>query len=113
MDLTRNGLVLCASDISAGDAAGPSGSHLGGSHCVPGWHYCSRHHPRVTQDIHPLLYSQSQVEFLGKLVSGSGIAISPDKLEAVKQWPVPSNVKELFLFLGFMNYHRNLIPNFD
>ena len=57
-------------------------------------------------------FFKSQVEFLGKLVSGSGIAISPDKLEAVKQWPVPSNAKELFSFLGFMNYHRNHIPNF-
>ena len=56
-------------------------------------------------------FFKSQVEFLGKLVSGSGIAISPDKLEAVKQWPVPSNAKELFSFLGFMNYHRNHIPN--
>ena len=57
-------------------------------------------------------FFKSQVEFLGKLVSGSGIAISPDKLKDVKQWPVPSNAKELFSFLGFMNYHRNHIPNF-
>ena len=57
-------------------------------------------------------FFKSQVEFLGKLVSGSGIAISPDKVEAVKQWPVPSNAKELFSFLGFMNYQRNHIQNF-
>ena len=35
----------------------------------------------------------------------------PDKLEAVKGWPVPTNVKELQSFLGFMNYHRNHIQN--
>ena len=57
-------------------------------------------------------YFKEQVEFLGKLVSGDGVSISPDKLEAVKQWPTPTNAKELLSFLGFMNYHRNHIQNF-
>ena len=52
------------------------------------------------------------MEFLGKLVSGYGVSISPDKLEAAKQWPTPTNAKELLIFLGFMNYHRNHISNF-
>ena len=57
-------------------------------------------------------FFREQVEFLGKLVSGYDVSISPDKLEAVKQWPTPTNAKELLCFLGFMNYHRNHIPNF-
>ena len=57
-------------------------------------------------------FLQRGMEFLGKLVSGSGVSISADKLEAVKQWPVPTNVKELQSFLGFMNYHRNHIRDF-
>ena len=57
-------------------------------------------------------YFKEQVEFLGKLVSGTGVSISPDKLDAVKEWQVPTNVKELQSFLGFMNYHRNHIQNF-
>lgn len=57
-------------------------------------------------------FFKEEVEFLGKLVSGNGVSISPDKLEAVKEWPVPTNVKELQSFLGFMNYHRNHIHNF-
>ena len=39
------------------------------------------------------------------------MSISPDKQEAVKQWPTSMNAKELS-FLGFMNYHRNHIQNF-
>ncbi|MEW8187006.1 MAG: reverse transcriptase domain-containing protein, partial [Candidatus Thiodiazotropha endolucinida] len=57
-------------------------------------------------------FFKREVEFLGKLVSGDGITISPDKLEAVKKWPVPSDPKQLLSFLGFMNYHRNHIPGF-
>ena len=52
------------------------------------------------------------MEILGKLVSGSGTSIAPDKLEAVKEWPVPKNAKELMSFLGFMNYHGNHMPGF-
>ena len=57
-------------------------------------------------------FFKEEVEFLGKLVSGSGVSISPDKLQAVEQWPTPSNAKELLSFLGFMNYHRNHIKDF-
>ena len=57
-------------------------------------------------------FFKEQVEFLGKLVSGDGVSILPDKLETVKEWPVPTNVKELQSFLVFMNYHRNHMQNF-
>ena len=57
-------------------------------------------------------FFKEEVEFLGKLVSGNGTSIAPDKLEAVKRWPVPQNAKELMSFLGFMNYHRNHMPGF-
>ena len=57
-------------------------------------------------------FFKEEVEFLGKLVSSSGTSIAPDKLEAVKEWPVPQNAKELMSFLGFMNYHRNHMPGF-
>ena len=57
-------------------------------------------------------FFRREVEFLGKKVSGDGITISPDKLEAVKEWPIPQNPKQLLSFLGFMNYHRAHIPSF-
>ena len=57
-------------------------------------------------------FFKRQVEFLGKLVDETGVSISPDKLEAVKNWPVPTDCKQLQSFLGFMNYHRDHIRNF-
>ena len=53
-----------------------------------------------------------EVEFLGKMVSGAGIRIAPDKLDAVQKWPTPKNAKQVMSFLGFMNYHRAHIPNY-
>ena len=50
--------------------------------------------------------------FQGKLVDETGVSISPDKLEAVKNLPVPTDCKQLQSFLGFMNYHRDHTRNF-
>ena len=57
-------------------------------------------------------FFKREVEFLGKLVSGDGIRIAPDKIETVEKWPIPTNAKQLMSFLGFMNYHRSHIPSF-
>ena len=55
---------------------------------------------------------QNQVKFLGKIVSGDGISINPDNISAVVKWPVPKNTKDVERFLGFVNYHRDHIPNY-
>ena len=52
------------------------------------------------------------MEFLGKLVDRNGVSIAPDKLDAVKNWPVPTDPKQLQSFLGFMNYHQDHIKDF-
>ena len=55
---------------------------------------------------------QQEVLFLGKLVNEKGISIAPSKIEAVTNWPVPTNAKNLMSFLGFANYHRDHIKYF-
>lgn len=34
------------------------------------------------------------------------------KVEAVKNWPLPTSIKELQQFLGFAYFYRKLISNF-
>ncbi len=53
-----------------------------------------------------------QVQFLGKLITENGVSIAPSKMNAVKDWPIPTNQKELQSFLGFVNYHRDHIKHF-
>jgi hypothetical protein len=55
---------------------------------------------------------QSEIKFLGKLVSTHGISVNPESTEIIKKWPVPNNIKQLESFLGFANYHRNHVKNF-
>jgi hypothetical protein len=52
---------------------------------------------------------QTRVEFLGRQVSRYGIEMGDAYISAVREWAVPSNVKEVERFLGFANYHRAFI----
>lgn len=45
-------------------------------------------------------FLRKEVAFLGHVVSADGIKTDPEKVESVKTWPVPLNVKELQSFLG-------------
>ena len=56
---------------------------------------------------------QSELRYLGHVISNKGVAPDPDKLECVKQWPVPTSVDEVQSFLGFVGYHRRFIKDFS
>ena len=43
-------------------------------------------------------FSTSQTEFLGYIVSSSGISMDPSKVKAVIDWPSPTNVKAVQSF---------------
>ena len=56
---------------------------------------------------------QNQVRYLSHVVSESGIATDPDKVEAVRSWATPTNVKDVHSFVGLCSYYRRFIPGFS
>ena len=50
--------------------------------------------------------------FLGHVLSADRISANPEKVEKVRDWPVPSNAKELHSILGLASYYCRFIPNF-
>uniref|UniRef100_A0A8C2GGE5 Gypsy retrotransposon integrase-like protein 1 n=2 Tax=Cyprinus carpio TaxID=7962 RepID=A0A8C2GGE5_CYPCA len=58
-------------------------------------------------------FLQAEVRFLGHQVSAQGVSTDPDKISAVREWPVPSTLKELRSFLGFCSYYRRFIEGFS
>ena len=50
--------------------------------------------------------------FLGHVLSADGISANPEKVDKVRDWPVPKNAKELHSFLGLASYYCQVIPNF-
>ena len=57
-------------------------------------------------------FHASEVEFLGHIISHNEIRLDPKKVEAVRDWPRPTNLKEVQAFLGFANYYRKFLKNF-
>lgn len=52
-----------------------------------------------------------EVKFLGYIVGADGLKVDPSKVEAVKAWPIPTNVSEVRSFLGFVGFYRKFINN--
>ena len=46
------------------------------------------------------------------MVDCNGVSIKPAHIKIATEWPVPSKKKDLESFLGFVNYHREHIPQF-
>ena len=56
---------------------------------------------------------QKSVSYLGQIISTEGISADPEKVDAINEWPVPANAKELKVFLGTAGYHRRYIHHFS
>ena len=57
-------------------------------------------------------FFQSKVLFLGHMLSKEGISPNPNKIQKVKDWPVPTNAKEVHSFLGLASYYHRFVPQF-
>ena len=51
----------------------------------------------------------SEVSFFGQCISAEGIKPDPQKVKAIKDWYMPSNVKEQSFF-GSVNYLSHFVP---
>nr|KAG5700450.1 hypothetical protein BaRGS_010363 [Batillaria attramentaria] len=56
-------------------------------------------------------FSKPSIKFLGHIIDSAGIRPDPAKIEAIQNYPAPSNVTELQRFLGMLNQLAKFTPN--
>ncbi|GBP20000.1 hypothetical protein EVAR_13766_1 [Eumeta japonica] len=57
------------------------------------------------------VFGADNVTFLGYNISAKGAKPLEQKVESIKNFPIPKTVKELRRFLGMINFYRRFIPD--
>src|SRR5688572_2960129 len=58
-------------------------------------------------------FLKNSVKFLGHVVSSKGLAVNLHKIDAVQQWPIPTNLHKLRSFLGLAAYYHQFVQGFS
>ncbi|XP_070055051.1 uncharacterized protein [Nicotiana tomentosiformis] len=59
------------------------------------------------------LFWNGEVAFLGHIISGEGILVDTQKIEAVKTWPRPTIPTEVRSFLDLAGYYKRFVDGFS
>jgi len=57
-------------------------------------------------------FAQQTMEYLGHTISAQGVSTELAKVQALQQWPIPKNLKEIRGFLGLTGYYRRFIRHY-
>ena len=57
-------------------------------------------------------FYKPQIQYLGHIISKTGIDVDPEKIKSIKDWTTPNSVSDIRSFLGLGGYYLNFIENF-
>jgi hypothetical protein len=58
-------------------------------------------------------FHRREVKYLGLIIGTDGIRMDPEKVAAVRDWPVPEKVRDVRSFLGFTNFYRHFVRGYS
>ena len=58
-------------------------------------------------------FFKDKIQYLGHVVTKEGISVDPEKIKAIKDWPVPKDVTNIRSFKGITGYYRRFIEGFS
>jgi hypothetical protein len=58
-------------------------------------------------------FCQTRIEYLGMIIKEGKISMDAVKLGGIRDWPVPTKLKQTWSFLGFGNFYRKFISHYS
>ncbi len=58
-------------------------------------------------------FCKTEINYLGYVISDAGIQPNPEKIKCIKNFPAPTNVKQIQQFLGLTGYYRRFINHYS
>ncbi|GBG69829.1 hypothetical protein CBR_g4658 [Chara braunii] len=58
-------------------------------------------------------FGRDSVIYLGHRLSANGLELEATKVDVIREWPQPANVRELRSFLDLASYYRKFVPKFS
>ena len=58
------------------------------------------------------VFFQTEVSYLGHVISREGVSTDPTKIDKVAKWPIPQSAKDVQQFLGLAGYYRRFVRDF-
>jgi len=66
----------------------------------------------LTVKLSKVKFATERVSFLGCILSPDGVMIDPERVQGIKSFPPPRDVKGVARFIGMCNFFRKFVPNF-
>lgn len=67
----------------------------------------------LTLNLKKCKFCLRQIKYLGHVVSAQGVSADTEKVEAIKNYPVPRNLREVQRFLGLAGWYHRFVPGFS
>lgn len=58
------------------------------------------------------VFAKESIEYVGHIILGSGVAPNQIKIDAMVNWPVPTNLKQLLRFFKSTGFCRRFINKY-
>jgi hypothetical protein len=58
-------------------------------------------------------FYQRRIQYLGHVISEEGIAVDPEKIKSIMEWPIPKDVADIRSFMGITGYYQRFIEGFS